>query len=389
MKKRFTFLAALLIGVSVFGQAPGKTSILTGNNQKMLPEPSAPEQISYQAVVRDATNATVANKVVGMRISVLQATEVGTAVYVETQTPTTNANGLLSIYIGAGTVGSGVFYDIDWSTGPYFIKTEIDPDGGTTYGITGATQLVSVPFALYAKTAGNDVLKENTANKSTDVATDAASDVKFPSVKSVKTYVDIVQADVAANETASTTSDATLQGYIDALEARLTAIEPATIGDLRAGGVVFWVDPADNTHGLVCAFSDYASKTEWGCAGTDLPSVPNVAWNGGNPTGAGAEIGDGGTNTNAILIDCPVAPAALAARSLGADWFLPSTNELNEMYVHKATLEAVSGFVSFSNDYWNSTEVDYDYAWLQFFNFGGQYHGTKGSTYYVRAVRAF
>ena len=153
MKKRFTFLAALLIGVSVFGQAPGKTSILAGNNQKMAPEPSAPEQISYQVVVRDATNAKVANKVVGMRISVLQATEVGTAVYVETQTPTTNANGLLSIYIGAGTVGSGVFSNIVWSTGPYFIKTEMDPAGGTTYGITGTTQLLSVPFALYAKTA--------------------------------------------------------------------------------------------------------------------------------------------------------------------------------------------------------------------------------------------
>jgi hypothetical protein len=390
MKKQyFTFLAALFIAVSIFGQSPGKTSILTGNNQKMAPVPSAPEKISYQAVVRDAANAIVANQTVGMRISVLQNTADGTAVYVETQTPTTNANGLLSIYIGAGTVGSGVFSNIVWSTGPYFIKTEIDPAGGTTYGITGTTQLVSVPFALYAKTAGNDVLKENTANKSTDVAIDAASDVKFPSVKSVKTYVDIVQADVAANETASTTSDATLQGYIDALEARIAVLEPATIGDLRAGGVVFWVDPADNTHGLVCAFSDYASTIEWGCDGTDLASVPNVADNGGNPTGAGAEIGDGVTNTNAILIDCPAAPAALAARSLGADWFLPSTNELNEMYVHKATLEAVSGFVSFSNYYWSSTEYDLNEVWEQDFGNGDQYGHSKFYTHNVRAVRAF
>jgi hypothetical protein len=225
MKKRFTFLAALFIAASIFGQSPEKTSILGGNNQKMALAPAVPEQISYQAVVRDDNNAIVANQVVGMRISVLQNTVAGTAVYVETQTPTTNASGLLSIYIGAGTVGSGVFSDIVWSTGPYFIKTEIDPAGGTTYGIIGTTQLASVPYALYAKTAGNDVLKENTANKSTDVATDAASDVKFPSVKSVKTYADIVQADVAASKTASTTSDATLRGYIDALEARISAIE--------------------------------------------------------------------------------------------------------------------------------------------------------------------
>jgi hypothetical protein len=390
-KKGFTFLAALFIAVSIFGQSPEKTSVLEGNNQKMAPAPAAPEQISYQAVVRDDNNATVANQVVGMRISVLQNTVTGTAVYVETQTPTTNANGLLSIYIGAGTVGSGVFSDIVWSTGHYFIKTEIDTDGGTTYGSAGTTQLASVPYALYAKTAGNDVLKENTANKSIDVAADAASDVKFPSVKSVKTYVDIVQADVDANETASTSSDATLQGYIDALEARIAVFEPATIGDLRAGGVVFWVDPADNTHGLVCAFSDYASRRFWGCNDTNLPSVPNVTDNDGNPTGDGAEIGDGVTNTNGILNDCSTAPAALAARTEGADWFLPSINELKEMYTNKATLEAVSGFVPFSDSYWSSTEGDNDYAWFQFFDnrIQIQMDDSKGLTGFVRAVRAF
>jgi hypothetical protein len=87
----------------------------------------------------------------------LQNTADGTAVYVETQTPTTNANGLLSIYIGAGTpLGSEVFSDINWSTGSYFIKIEIDTSGDNgSYDITGTTQLVSVPYALYAKTAGS------------------------------------------------------------------------------------------------------------------------------------------------------------------------------------------------------------------------------------------
>jgi type VI protein secretion system component Hcp len=155
-KKRFTFLAALLIAVSIFGQSPEKTSILEGNNQKMAPAPAAPEQISYQAVVRDDNNATVANQVVGMQISVLQTTANGTAVYVETQTPTTNANGLLSIYIGAGSAVTATFSVIDWSSGPYFIKIEIDPSGNNgNYTITGTTQLVSVPYALYAKTAGS------------------------------------------------------------------------------------------------------------------------------------------------------------------------------------------------------------------------------------------
>jgi hypothetical protein len=71
------------------------------------------------------------------------------------------------------------------------------------------------------------------------------------------------------------------------------------IGDLRAGGVVFWIDPLDNKHGLVCALSDYPSRVEWGCFGTDLPDVPNVTSY--PPSGLGAEIGDGENNTNKIL----------------------------------------------------------------------------------------
>ena len=82
----------------------------------------------------------------------------------------------------------------------------------------------------------------------------------------------------------------------------------------------------------------------------------------------GAEIGDGVSNTNAILNDCPTAPAALAARSLGAQWFLPSIKEFNQMYINKSTLEGVSGFTAFSNYYWSSTEYDNNSAWVQFFN---------------------
>lgn len=88
-----------------------------------------------------------------MQISILQGSASGTAVYIETQEPTTNANGLVSIEIGDGTIVSGDFTTIDWTNGPYFIKTETDPTGGTSYTITGTSQLLSVPYALHAKTA--------------------------------------------------------------------------------------------------------------------------------------------------------------------------------------------------------------------------------------------
>jgi hypothetical protein len=114
----------------------------------------APQKMSYQAVVRNGSNALVANTTVGMRISVLQGTANGTAVYVETQTPATNSNGLVTLEIGAGTVVSGTFAFISWGTNNYYIKTETDPTGGTNYTISGTTQLLSVPYALYAGNAG-------------------------------------------------------------------------------------------------------------------------------------------------------------------------------------------------------------------------------------------
>lgn len=114
----------------------------------------APQKMSYQAVVRDNANALVSNSNVGMQISILQGSASGTAVYVETQTPTSNTNGLVSLEIGEGTVVSGDFSTIDWGNGPYFIKTETDPTGGTNYTITGTSQLMSVPYALYAETSG-------------------------------------------------------------------------------------------------------------------------------------------------------------------------------------------------------------------------------------------
>src|SRR3989304_6190376 len=131
MKKLFTILLAVFITASVFAQAPQK--------------------ISYQAVIRDASSVLITSTVVGMQISILQGSPTGTLVYAETQTPTTNVNGLVSVEIGGG-IG---FDTINWSNGLYFIKTETDPTGGTSYTIAGTSQLLSVPYALHSKTAEN------------------------------------------------------------------------------------------------------------------------------------------------------------------------------------------------------------------------------------------
>jgi hypothetical protein len=110
----------------------------------------APQRMSYQAVITDTADQPLINANVGIRISILQGSAVGTPVYVETHTTITNGNGLVSLAIGGGTVVSGNMSLIDWATGPYFVKTETDPTGGTTYTISGASELLSVPYALYA-----------------------------------------------------------------------------------------------------------------------------------------------------------------------------------------------------------------------------------------------
>ena len=131
MKRILSVLALVLVAMQVFAQAP----------QKM----------SYQAVVRNSANELVANAQIGMQISILQGSASGSAVYVETQNPTTNSNGLASIGIGTGTVVSGSFAAINWADGPFFVKTETAVEAPlNNYTISGTTELLSVPYALYA-----------------------------------------------------------------------------------------------------------------------------------------------------------------------------------------------------------------------------------------------
>ena len=158
MNKFYTILAGLLITATTFSQSP--------------------ESMSYQAVVRDGSDILVSNTTTPIQISILQGT---TAVYVETQTPTTNANGLLSIEIGGSgaVVVSGVFSDIIWGTGTYFIKTEVAVDTNASYDVSGSSQLLSVPYALHAKTADNVTFPSMTQTEVNAIVTPVEGMVQF------------------------------------------------------------------------------------------------------------------------------------------------------------------------------------------------------------------
>jgi len=120
----------------------------------------APQSFSYQAIARNSSGAGISNQNIGLRISILQGSVTGTSVYTETHTALTDANGILNLAIGTGTVTAGAFSAIPWETGTYFVQVEMDITGGTNYVLMGTSQLLSVPYALYA--GGVSLSKNNT-----------------------------------------------------------------------------------------------------------------------------------------------------------------------------------------------------------------------------------
>lgn len=115
----------------------------------------SPELFNYQSVLRDLNGNIVANQNVNLRISILQGSSSGTVLYEETHAASSSASGLISLQIGSGTVTSGSFSGIDWASAAHYVKVEADASGGTNYDVLSNNQLLSVPYALHAKTVEN------------------------------------------------------------------------------------------------------------------------------------------------------------------------------------------------------------------------------------------
>lgn len=302
MKKVFSILAAVLLTASVFAQSPKK--------------------MSYQAVIRNSSDALVTNTQIGLEVNIRQGTTSGTVVYTETQTPTTNANGLVSIEIGGG---SG-FNTIDWANGPYFIETKTDPAGGTNYTITGTSQLLSVPYALYAANAGTAIGGGNFTHY---------------------------------------------------------------IGEEYGGGVIFhlWKDNAGVEHGLIVALTDQSISQAWSnVTSAGIGTSAQSSWDG--LSNSNSIVGQAGHTSSAAKLCLDLVSGGQS------DWYLPSIQELNMLwnnyYTVSRALSQISGATQLSkSEYWSSSETTNNYAWYFTFSNGYTYYGSKYSTYYVRAVRAF
>lgn len=309
MKHFFTFLVAILFSSIAVAQSP--------------------DLMSYQAVIRNSSNALVSNTQVAMQISILQGSLSGLPVYVETQTPYTNENGLVSIQIGSGTLVSGNFSAINWANGPYFIKTETDPDGsngGVQYTITGTSQLMSVPYALYAKAAGS------------------------------------------------------------------TASTPAHyVGELYGGGVVAWVDNT-GLHGLIVSMVDLSTAQAWSNVIASALNTTND-WSGvtnttaitgqSGHTSSAAKLCADYTNTNygtGTYSDWYL-PSVAELNHIWNNFYEVQKALTNDG--NTATTPLVRTY------YWSSSEYYTYEAWFYSFFYGYSYTYGKYYTLYVRAVRAF
>jgi len=129
------------------------TLILVMILQAIMVLSQSPQKVNYQMVVRNMAGKLVQNQAVGVKVSILQGSAEGSVVYAETHTPVCNTNGLATIAVGNGTPVSSTFASIDWGNGPFFLKIETDPDGGTNYALNGSSEILSVPYALHAQTA--------------------------------------------------------------------------------------------------------------------------------------------------------------------------------------------------------------------------------------------
>jgi len=295
----------------------------------------------------------------------------------------------LQVFVTDFDGGTFMFYDgSEWKE-LSLIQLRTLPDAPTIGAATAGNAQATVSYTAPSSNGGSEITSYTATSSPDDITATVnqagSGDITVTGLTNETAYTFTV---TATNAIGTSVASAASNSVTPAVP-----IVPA-IGDIVNGGVVFhlFVDGetgyvAGETHGLVVAMSDVATSVEWGCYGSDLPTVPNVSSS--PPVGQGAEIGDGISNTNAILNDCPGAPAALAARSLGEDWFLPSINELKKMYGNKDDLEAVDGFTDFENSYWSSTEYDSVIAWRQNFDDGNQNTNEKDNANNVRAVRAF
>ncbi len=347
MKRTLSVFSALMMISTLMGQTPLK--------------------VSYQAIIRDAGELLIVNQPVGIRISVMDG---AVAVYTETHSATTNENALVGLELGAGTPLTGTFAGIDWSDGPYSLKSEIDLTGGTTYTITRTDQILSLPYAFNAKVTGS-------------FSTADYNDLSNLPVR------DGSETRVSAGTNITISGSGTLATpYVVGVSGG-GASYSHLIGELYQGGIIVAVwKEAGVEKGLIASVTDVGTSTWSNITGTLI--------------GATAQsFRDGKTNSDAILAQpghiggaamlCDIYTNPDNGTGIYSDWYLPAAWELNMCYDAAIAINTILGDANgfLFNSYWSSTEYSSTRAYIFSFSNGNASFSLKSNSFQVRAVRRF
>ena len=383
MKKFFLASCAIIISLTLYCQTP--------------------EAFSFHSMVRDGAGQPLTDQTVSFRFGIIKESPAGESVYQEIHNVITDPFGFVSLVIGKGSVIHGSFETIDWGNDSYFLKVEIDTEGGILYTDMGSTQLLSVPYALHSKTAAN-VFSGDYNDLINKPVTDGSETKMSAGENMVITGSGtITNPYIITNGFSGDYNDLRNKPITDGSETKLSGedniitegtgtidnpyvIRERThyVGESYGGGIVFCV--YDNgRHGLIASTSDQDPGIEW-YNGTRRYT---------NTTGDGLKAGEMNT---AIIIAMQTndnqlgnfAAKVCADYSINVDgvmygdWYLPSKHELAILFIQK---DVVGNFNS--EYYWSSTEFSSISAWCQNFETGVQVNLNKSFPYSVRAIRAF
>lgn len=137
-----------------------------------------PQAVSYQAVARDAQGKVVAQKAIGIQVEILKGSTIGTVVFSETHFPTSSKTGTVNLLIGQGTRKTGTFSSVDWGADTYYLQLSMDLSGGSNYEKVSTTQMLPVPYALYARYAERAGVAEDAGSSGS-----SSENVKFVLIK--------------------------------------------------------------------------------------------------------------------------------------------------------------------------------------------------------------
>lgn len=363
MKKiKLLFTLFLLITISMQAQVP-------------------PNAFNYSAVARDAAGEPIATTTLGIQVSILQSSTIGSAIYVENHFVNTDDFGLFNLLIGAGASQTGTMENIAWDTDNFYLKIGMDANGGTNFLTMGTTQLLSVPYALHSATADSLIGGVNTFSGD---------------------YNDLSNQPVTINSI-TTNEDSLLLSNGQVFANSQSPGFTHYIGEVFGGGVIFhlWLDANGVERGLIVDKTDLSTAQVW--SNVELTEI-----------GASAQsLWDGVSNSNAIVGQAghTSSAAALCLNSTNGgynDWYLPSAQELvmlwRSYFTVRQSLSQISGADELDYQvYLSSTESNIIEALAMRWGFilpaiPNQlytYHNSDPSTVskqgaaYVRAVRAF